>query len=311
MRILYLALLFIVLNANAGIAQQDSSGFYSVIARIAVPQKVQSDDKGFKQNADEKNIFSVDSFVSSVDSKGERGNDIEFLSHQLTDSLKTDSLKVRAIYYWMTQNMSFDPKKLSRNKTESFRGNKKNKDLVEKFDWEKARTSLVTKVGGTSDNAILFSYLCLFAGIECKMLETFGVNNYRKLNSLKEEKEDAHVWNAILINSKWYIIDITRSGGYYDKTEKKYVRLLNEFYYLTSPDDLIYVSARKSKSFTVKSNAVVLKAEISTLSGEKVYTKKIKSMKAVIDNDKLKKGAYLLKLFANSGVVMKKLIIEN
>ena len=73
------------------------------------------------------NPISVDGYVLLLNTEGQKGKDIETLSHLLTDSFENDSEKVRAIFYWMTQNIGYDCKRFHENRSFSVHQKKNEK----------------------------------------------------------------------------------------------------------------------------------------------------------------------------------------
>ena len=55
----------------------------------------------------------------------------------------------------------------------------------------------------------------------------------------EEEKKINHEYNVVKINDKWKFIDTTLGAGYINKS-MKFVKLYNEFYFCTNPSDFIY-----------------------------------------------------------------------
>jgi len=214
--------------------------------------------------------ISVDEFVLNLNTEGQKGKDIETLSHLLTDSFETDSLKVRAIFFWMTQNISYDVKKYhNRNKDRvTFRCYCKRKkwyqknrhsDCIDKWEYELARTALIKKKGICGDYALLFYYLCDFAGIDCRYITGYAADGSRRLSPSMSEKTTNHAWNAVMINGKWYLMDVTWASGYCDKGVKKFTKDLYEFYYLTPPEKFIATHHPKEKKWQLLNNPLKMK----------------------------------------------------
>lgn len=182
----------------------------------------------------------VDDFVITLNTEGQKGKDIETLSHLLTDSFETDSLKVRAIFFWMTQNIAYDTKQYHDHITEKFycRKNEKYTHAVERWEWERARNTLIKRKGICADYALLFKYLCGFAGVESIVVDGYAATS-KQISPYLGEKAINHAWNAVWIDDKPYLMDVTWASGYCDNGVKKFTREINERYYLTPPEEMI------------------------------------------------------------------------
>ena len=49
----------------------------------------------------------------------------------------------------------------------------------------------------------------------------------------------SHAWNAVFINGSWRLLDCTWGAGSYD-LDGNFIREINEHFFLTDPDELIY-----------------------------------------------------------------------
>ncbi|TAL58940.1 MAG: hypothetical protein EPN85_10330 [Bacteroidetes bacterium] len=213
----------------------------------------------------------IDGFVDGLDIWGEKGKDIETLSHLLTDSFNTDGEKVRAIFYWMTQNIDYDVKKYHNRKCVPFRcyckskhgrNKKEHRDCIEKWEWELAREALIKRKGVCSDYAFLFYYLCDFAEIECRYITGFAsslTTDGRMLTPTMSEKASNHAWNAVMIEGEWHLLDVTWASGYCDKGVNKFTRELSEDYYLTPPEEMIFNHHPKDKEWQLLDRPLKMK----------------------------------------------------
>jgi len=115
----------------------------------------------------------------------------------LTKPWKTELEKVRAIYYWMRKNIRYDYVGLAWNN----------------YTYEVADV-LKKRVGVCEGYANLFDYLCAQAGITSV-----------KIHGIVPQGE--HAWNAVRINKKWYLIDVTWGDNYFLKSP---VQFINDHY---------------------------------------------------------------------------------
>ena len=184
-------------------------------------------------NYDLPKLSKIDSIVDTMNLKTEY--EPSELAYSITEPFKTDSEKVRAIYYWITQNISYDYKTFL---DKSFlRYDIYGKETEEEYYYRRICHTIRIKKGVCEDYALLFQFLCKSSKISCEYVAGYGLtvrpNNLLKL-SLTEDCAD-HAWNAVQINKKWYLIDVTFASGYIDLNKIKFVKHRNDRYYLTPP----------------------------------------------------------------------------
>ena len=145
--------------------------------------------------------------------------DYKEIAHYLTDNLETDTEKVRAIYIWITHNIRYD---MNRVKVVSYESYHPNKIIKE---------SLSKRKGVCYHYAMLFSAMSEAAG-----LEMFSIFGYTK-DSLNRVSASSHAWNAVKIDSSYYLIDATWSAGYVRNFE--YFHKFRDYYFLIPPKQFI------------------------------------------------------------------------
>ena len=114
------------------------------------------------------------------------------LAQKLTKPFHTELEKVRAIYRWITLNISYDHEGLSNNTYVA--------------EPEQVLKKKATTCAGYTK---LFGDLCSFANIQC--VNIFGWAYVDKT------WKNPHEWNAVQIDGKWYLVDAT-----WGRTSEKY-----------------------------------------------------------------------------------------
>lgn len=118
------------------------------------------------------------------------------LVKKLCGKLESDSAKVAAIYCWITSSLRYDYTKLKR---QDFR-------VVD------LRSILKHKRAICYGYATLFRDLCQRAGIKAVVVNGYSKNpNVDLPDSFFLED---HSWNAVKIDDKWYLCDLTWDAGY-------------------------------------------------------------------------------------------------
>lgn len=135
------------------------------------------------------------------------------LTHNLTVALETDVEKFRAIYTWISSNITNDYSsyiKISNKRKRLV------KDRQAYLDWNTSITPKVFKSlledrkTACTGYAYLVKEMANLAGFTCNIIDGYG----RTPNLLlKEDSPPNHSWNSIEINDKWYLCDATWSAG--------------------------------------------------------------------------------------------------
>lgn len=160
------------------------------------------------------------------------------LAEKLTLPFTTDLEKVRAIFTWTTKNIAYN--------TGIFTYSRKNRNTSFPFDptdtisvWKSAHEMtalrvLHRRVAVCDGYAKLFKTLCDYAGIPCEV-----ISGYAKCHVEKNEKfRTNHTWNAVMIDGKWYLLDVTWASGYVNYANQ-FVQQTDESYFLPDPERFI------------------------------------------------------------------------
>jgi hypothetical protein len=142
------------------------------------------------------------------------------LAKFLAQPCKTDKEKARVIYRWITDRITYDVETLFARKTPD--------DRIE--------TVLTTR------KAACGGYVNLFLALSNQMkLQAVKIAGDAKvLTTLEGPKlrSPNHVWNAVKLEGKWFLIDTTMGSG--SIKNKKAFKRLSELYFLTPPEKLIF-----------------------------------------------------------------------
>ncbi|XP_022654410.1 hillarin-like isoform X3 [Varroa jacobsoni] len=165
-------------------------------------------------------IFSdIDKYACNVPSEIERGG-IEDLVNYLMVKSRNDLFKVRVIFRWIANNISFEWKYVD-----------------EKLTPEKV---LLKKKGVCKDYCSLFCEMCRCAGIRVKQIQGFAKgHDYRPEHQFSPGSDVPHAWNAVFLFGSWRLVDVTWGSGFTDHTGS-FQRKLNEHFFLTDPEALIW-----------------------------------------------------------------------
>jgi Transglutaminase-like superfamily len=161
------------------------------------------------------------------------------LSRILTFPFHTEKDKVRSIFVWITENISY------------YRGVSKNSRKKRYYAEEDglpdtgALKSLTERVAikvlqdrrtYCDGYARLFKSLCDHASVRSEIITGYA----RADMSRAEEKfRSNHSWNAVYIDSAWQLLDVTWASGYISRSSNDFVKHFDDYYFLTPPEQFI------------------------------------------------------------------------
>lgn len=182
-----------------------------------------------------KNIFLVFTFLFSVLSFGQTKvnytlidkkmeaipnsdtNSTDLVAKYINANFKTESDKIRAVFYWTSSNISYDVKNM----------------FVVNFGetpQDRIAKTLKTKKGICGDYAAIFNEIATLVGVESVVISGYTKQN-GKIDNL------AHAWCAAKIDNKWSVFDPTWGSG--SLLNGKFVKKINEYYFKVEPSKII------------------------------------------------------------------------
>ncbi|WP_282160906.1 transglutaminase domain-containing protein [Ulvibacterium marinum] len=144
------------------------------------------------------------------------------LARNITLGFETDLEKIRALYIWVTENISYDFELLESEELKSeFYISEEN--VIDK--------TLERKKAICSGYSLLFKKLCTDLNIECETVSGFSK---QWLDSFLSKRVSDHAWNVVKIDGKWHFIDTTWAS------KNEFSEERDDFWYLTKPEFFIY-----------------------------------------------------------------------
>ena len=202
------------------------------------------------QRADFKEINFAKAEYTADRYQGEALTNVPELVYGLTSQLETDAMRFRAIYYWVTHNISGNYDLMAKN----VRSRKKLKNDPEgvyqwndQFKKEVFTTLLQDKETICTGYAYLIKVMCSLAGIECEIIDGYAANDLK----IKNLDLPNHSWNAIKLNDTWYLCDATWSAGYTDMSTYLFEFDYDNSYFLQEPDAFIKSHQPLDKKWTL------------------------------------------------------------
>lgn len=168
--------------------------------------------------------------------EGEDLKNLPILVHNLTAPLDTDVERFKAIYYWVTHNISGDYDMTLRNDRKR---SELRKDPVALQTWnnefkkEVFKRLLIDQETLCSGYSYLIQIFSIIAGLECEIINGYDPSKMSKF------KDANHSWNAIKLDGKWYLCDATWSSGYTDMSSFLFEFDYDNSYFLMEPSEFI------------------------------------------------------------------------
>lgn len=88
-------------------------------------------------------------------------------------------------------------------------------------------------------------YICINTCFRKANIEARVISGYAKPygytigDDVSKSDSCKHLWNSVLIDGKWFLMDCTWGAGFVKPKDKKYIRWPNDFYFFTDPEIFI------------------------------------------------------------------------
>ena len=187
--------------------------------------------------------FSYSQKYNSVDSIVDNYPKTIINTNQLVGLINKDfSLqdeKARAVYRWITTNISYDVNfsELMNSKSVnafSYKTEKEKEIKEKKFKLDLVTNAMNTKKAICHGYSALVENLCVKLGMETKIILgnlKSGPSQIGELPSMTN-----HAWNAVKIGKNWQFIDATLGAGFVSSNTNLFKFYFNEGYFFTSPE---------------------------------------------------------------------------
>ena len=186
-------------------------------------------------------LFPVDSFACTVKYK----NNLVNLTKELTDRYPEQLYKTRAIFKWITENIGYDYKFYNKY---NYKGKdpktyhcRNDRDCeARKIAWEIKYIDKILrkKKAVCMGYAMLFKKMCDLAGLQAEYITGYIRTKYYQVGTAGTLD---HAWNAVWIDSAYYLLDATWAAGGCPQDEDgkllSFKKNFNNYYWLTPAAD--------------------------------------------------------------------------
>lgn len=169
-----------------------------------------------------------------------KADEIAKLAKSITASSHSDSEKVYAIYRWISTHIKYDT---------DLRFSKKLQNEIYISEKNVVANVLDRKMALCGGYAFLFRDLCEKVNIPVEVIHGFTKNVG---GQPQDYKQPNHTWNAVKLNGKWQLIDITWAVGYGNNGKP------DDFWYITNPRDFIYTHYPENRKWTLLGESISL-----------------------------------------------------
>jgi hypothetical protein len=163
------------------------------------------------------------------------------LSRILTTPYTTDREKVRSIFLWITDNISY-----YRMNSRSV-PTRKGRPVVKEDDFpdagplkpltERIAIQVLQQRRTYCDGyARLFKSLCDHASIRSEIITGYARSD---INTSGDKFNSNHSWNAVYFDSSWHLLDVTWASGYSTRSGGDFVKHFDDYYWMTPPEQFI------------------------------------------------------------------------
>lgn len=186
------------------------------------------------------------------------------LAKRLTRNDSTDRRKVTSIFMWVTANIAYNVRSFQKGRT-----NPSDYWLEEDDDTTVPIKPLNLRV---SENVLrrrtavcdgysrLFKTMCDSVGVRCEIITGFGKTNAGRFGPSFRSN---HKWNAVFLDSSWYLLDVTWASGYINYRDE-FQQQYNGHYFLTPPDEFILDHYPEDLKWTLLPNPPVAREYYET-----------------------------------------------
>ena len=192
------------------------NNFLKIFFLIVVPFS------GFSQNKNAAFTSVDDKILNLAEYQSENSDSLVKI---LTKDFSTEIEKVRALFVWVANNISYNvPKYAERSRQANA--------IQKKPDLSESAENIIQKRKAVCEGySNLMEALCTKAGIHCVVVEGIG--------RPEKNQNDLHAWNAVKIDGEWKLLDVTWSSGGINVNKNKFEKRFDDTFFLMPPAEFI------------------------------------------------------------------------
>lgn len=159
---------------------------------------------------------------------------LDNLAEKIKTDFQTDYDKARAVYVWVSNNVTYDLKAMRNNKSIIIKS-KSTYEYEKKYNRLKNKRinkTFRSKKGICQNFSELYQILGVKVGLEVQLL--VGNAKTKSYQIGKSSKKSNHAWNTVFADGRWILVDATWGSGY-SVDDNKFIKKYDSFYFDTSP----------------------------------------------------------------------------
>lgn len=162
----------------------------------------------------------------------------EKLADKVIADFSSETAKARAIYTWIALNVRYDLNEFRSNQggrvAFSYRTTAEKEQKLQQYNLDLANKTLRSKKGVCRGYTALFDRVANLCGLEATTIPGTSKSHPTHIGKLPTSSD--HIWNAVKIDGKWQLIDVTWASGSVDSGTGRFVSRFNPGYFFTSPE---------------------------------------------------------------------------
>lgn len=159
------------------------------------------------------------------------------LADRINRDFRTPEEKARAIFTWIASNVSYDLREyreVSKGRVAFRYSDEEDKNRkLRKYNLDLAQRTLKNKKGVCRGYAALFDVVAYLTGLDATTIPGTSKTNPTHIGRLP--KTNDHVWNAVRIDGKWHMLDVTWGAGAVNTATGRFESRFNDGYFFTDP----------------------------------------------------------------------------
>ena len=178
------------------------------------------------------------------------------LARKIVAPYNTEREKVTAIFNWITENIAYYRPQVKNNRKQKTSVLSQEDYLDEGFPLpsltDRVAMAVIQNRRAVCDGyARLFHSLCNHAGIRSQVITGYART---KWEGPDRRFISNHTWNAVQIDSTWWLLDVTWASGFIARSTGEFVRQYDDYYFLSSPDKFIEHHFPDDQRWTLMNN---------------------------------------------------------
>ena len=160
-----------------------------------------------------------------------RFSKVDDLATRISKDFTSDKDKARAAFYWLAKNIHYNLREYYNPKQRSYHFSyateKEKKQKLQALKNKIIDAAFISKKGVCEEYAQSFKKVCDLLGLESEVIK--GTVRLHPEEIGKPNGNTNHAWNAVKLNNKWVLLDVTWAAGYV--MNGKWVQKFNNYFY--------------------------------------------------------------------------------